>query len=60
MEEVVAAETGKQTQVFAVNGKRFELSDMDPSTTLLDEFLRSQTPFKSIKLGCGEVNRCFS
>ncbi|XVE79119.1 hypothetical protein DITRI_Ditri14bG0032500 [Diplodiscus trichospermus] len=49
----VAAETRKQTLVFAVNGKRFELSDIDPSTTLL-EFLRSQTPFKSVKLGCGE------
>ncbi|XVE59719.1 hypothetical protein DITRI_Ditri05aG0068900 [Diplodiscus trichospermus] len=39
--------------VFAVNGQRFELSNVDPSTTLL-EFLRSQTPFKSVKLGCGE------
>ncbi|XP_002515837.2 abscisic-aldehyde oxidase isoform X1 [Ricinus communis] len=39
--------------VFAVNGKRFELSNIDPSTTLL-EFLRSQTPFKSVKLSCGE------
>ncbi|XVF19559.1 hypothetical protein REPUB_Repub11eG0122000 [Reevesia pubescens] len=36
-----------------VNGERFELSDIDPSTTLL-EFLRSQTSFKSVKLGCGE------
>ncbi|XVE59721.1 hypothetical protein DITRI_Ditri05aG0069100 [Diplodiscus trichospermus] len=48
------AERGMQKcLVFAVNGKRFELSDVDPSTTLLD-FLRSQTPFKSVKLGCGE------
>ncbi|XP_022731818.1 indole-3-acetaldehyde oxidase-like [Durio zibethinus] len=39
--------------VFAVNGQRFELSNVDPSTTLL-EFLRSQTPFKSVKLSCGE------
>ncbi|XVF47064.1 hypothetical protein PTKIN_Ptkin03bG0079000 [Pterospermum kingtungense] len=47
-------ETGKQKNlVFAVNGKRFELSEVDPSTTLL-EFLRSQTPFKSAKLSCGE------
>ena len=49
----VNAETRKQSLVFAVNGQRFELSDVDPSTTLL-EFLRSQTPFKSVKLGCGE------
>ncbi|KHG23845.1 Abscisic-aldehyde oxidase -like protein [Gossypium arboreum] len=42
-----------QTLVFAVNGERFELSELDPSTTLL-EFLRSQTSFKSVKLGCGE------
>ncbi|XVF05029.1 hypothetical protein REPUB_Repub05bG0136100 [Reevesia pubescens] len=49
----VDEETRKQTLVFAVNGQRFELSEVDPSTTLL-EFLRSQTPFKSVKLGCGE------
>ncbi|PKI73319.1 hypothetical protein CRG98_006257 [Punica granatum] len=39
--------------VFAVNGQRFELSDVDPSTTVL-EFLRLHTGFKSVKLGCGE------
>ena len=39
--------------VFAVNGERFELCSVDPSTTLL-QFLRTQTPFKSVKLGCGE------
>ncbi|KAJ4890583.1 Indole-3-acetaldehyde oxidase [Raphanus sativus] len=41
--------------VFAINGQRFELdlSSVDPSTTLL-EFLRYQTPFKSVKLSCGE------
>ncbi|ESQ37582.1 hypothetical protein EUTSA_v10002813mg [Eutrema salsugineum] len=41
--------------VFAIKGKRFELdlSSVDPSTTLL-EFLRYQTPFKSVKLSCGE------
>ncbi|KAK9123011.1 hypothetical protein Sjap_012613 [Stephania japonica] len=38
---------------FAINGDRFELSKVDPSTTLL-EFLRTQTPFKGAKLGCGE------
>ncbi|KAK4380360.1 hypothetical protein RND71_002222 [Anisodus tanguticus] len=39
--------------VFAVNGKRFEVPSVDPSTTLL-QFLRTQTCFKSPKLGCGE------
>ncbi|KAK7372640.1 hypothetical protein VNO80_06027 [Phaseolus coccineus] len=39
--------------VFGVNGERFELSHVHPSTTLL-EFLRIHTRFKSAKLGCGE------
>lgn len=39
--------------VFAVNGERFEVFSVHPSTTLL-EFLRSSTPFKSLKLSCGE------
>ncbi|WJX64391.1 aryl-alcohol oxidase 3 [Trifolium repens] len=39
--------------IFAINGDKFELSNIDPSTTLL-EFLRTQTRFKSVKLGCGE------
>ncbi|XP_057441555.1 indole-3-acetaldehyde oxidase-like isoform X2 [Lotus japonicus] len=39
--------------VFVINGERFELFNVDPSTTLL-EFLRTQTQFKSVKLGCGE------
>ncbi|KAK4369582.1 hypothetical protein RND71_013374 [Anisodus tanguticus] len=39
--------------VFAVNGERFELPCIDPSTTLL-QFLRNETCFKSPKLGCGE------
>lgn len=43
----------KSYLVFAVNGQRFELSTVDPTMTLL-EFLRTQTPFKSVKLGCGE------
>ncbi|CAK8538530.1 unnamed protein product [Lathyrus sativus] len=38
---------------FCVNGEKFELSNIDPSITLL-EFLRTQTRFKSVKLGCGE------
>ncbi|XP_050370750.1 indole-3-acetaldehyde oxidase-like [Argentina anserina] len=41
------------TFVVAVNRRRFELPTVSPSTTLL-EFLRSHTPFKSPKLGCGE------
>ncbi|KAM7528388.1 hypothetical protein LguiB_031798 [Lonicera macranthoides] len=41
------------TLIFAVNGERFELSDVDPSTTLL-EFLRTHTRFKGVKLSCGE------
>lgn len=39
--------------VFSINGERFEVSDLDPSMTLL-EFLRTQTRFKGPKLGCGE------
>ncbi|KAE8692975.1 Indole-3-acetaldehyde oxidase [Hibiscus syriacus] len=45
--------TTNQSLVFAVNGQRFDLCNVDPSTTLL-EFLRYQTPFKSVKLSCGE------
>lgn len=41
--------------IFAINGEKFELSSVEPSTTLL-EFLRTQTRFKSVKLGCGEGN----
>ncbi|CAO2842528.1 unnamed protein product [Amaranthus hypochondriacus] len=45
---------GGGSLVFAVNGERFEISKVDhPSTTLL-QFLRSQTPFQSVKLSCGE------
>nr|DAD29080.1 TPA_asm: hypothetical protein HUJ06_030548 [Nelumbo nucifera] len=39
--------------IFAVNGERFELSRVDPSTTLL-EFLRCHTRYRGAKLGCGE------
>lgn len=45
--------------VFEVNGERYEVAEVDPSTTLLD-FLRSSTPFKSLKLGCGEGALPFS
>ncbi|CAI9781360.1 unnamed protein product [Fraxinus pennsylvanica] len=45
---------GKQEcLVFAVNGERFEVPNIDPSTTLL-QYLRSHTRFKSVKLGCGD------
>ncbi|KAI6669716.1 hypothetical protein NL676_004601 [Syzygium grande] len=47
------AEPADGVLVFAVNGERFEVSGIDPSTTLL-EFLRTRTRFKSVKLGCGE------
>ncbi|GAY66478.1 hypothetical protein CUMW_249100 [Citrus unshiu] len=39
----------RHSVVFAVNGEKFEVSSVDPSTTLL-EFLRYHTRFKS---GCG-------
>lgn len=50
-----ATSTRKNVLVFAINGKRYEVSCdfIHPSTTLL-EFLRSHTPFKSVKLCCGE------
>ncbi|KAL9228641.1 hypothetical protein vseg_004196 [Gypsophila vaccaria] len=43
----------KNNLVFAINGDKFELTSVHPSTTLL-EFLRTQTRFKGPKLGCGE------
>lgn len=46
-------EVMERSLVFAVNGERFELSRVDPNTTLL-EFLRTETCFKGAKLGCGE------
>uniref|UniRef100_A0A0D3GPL5 aldehyde oxidase n=1 Tax=Oryza barthii TaxID=65489 RepID=A0A0D3GPL5_9ORYZ len=41
--------------VFALNGERQEVAaaDVEPSTTLL-EFIRTRTPFRGPKLGCGE------
>ncbi|EAZ28862.1 hypothetical protein OsJ_12899 [Oryza sativa Japonica Group] len=39
--------------VVAVNGERYEAVGVDPSTTLL-EFLRTRTPVRGPKLGCGE------
>lgn len=54
-EEKKEAMKSKTAMVFAINGERFELelSSLDPSTTLVD-FVRNKTPFKSVKLGCGE------
>lgn len=48
-------ESGTNVVVFAVNGKRYEVfsDSLHPSTTLL-HFLRSHTPFKSVKLSCAE------
>ncbi|CAN4120099.1 unnamed protein product [Withania somnifera] len=45
--------TRKREFVFAVNGERFELPHVDPSTTLL-RFLRSGLVSSSRKLGCGD------
>lgn len=39
--------------VFAVNGARVEVSEPDPSLTLLT-YLRTRTPFRGTKRGCGE------
>ncbi|TVU39651.1 hypothetical protein EJB05_13082 [Eragrostis curvula] len=41
--------------VFALNGRRYEVAagEVDPSMPLL-EFIRTRTPFKGTKLGCGE------
>jgi indole-3-acetaldehyde oxidase len=51
-EAAAAAETSS-TVVLAVNGKRYEAAGVAPSTSLL-EFLRTQTPVRGPKLGCGE------
>ena len=48
-----ATEAAAAPLVFAVNQQRFELTAVDPSTTLL-HFLRHYTSFKSVKLGCGQ------
>ena len=46
-------EAGNSSLVFAVNGEKFEVATIDPSTTLL-QFLRNHTRLKSAKLSCGE------
>ncbi|XP_027173864.1 indole-3-acetaldehyde oxidase-like [Coffea eugenioides] len=47
------SKAGNSNLVFAVNGEKFEVANIDPSTTLL-QFLRYHTRFKSAKLSCGE------
>uniref|UniRef100_A0ACD5TTY2 Uncharacterized protein n=1 Tax=Avena sativa TaxID=4498 RepID=A0ACD5TTY2_AVESA len=44
---------GRAVVVLAVNGVRHEAADVHPSMTLL-EFLRTKTPVRGPKLGCGE------
>ncbi|KAL3677013.1 hypothetical protein R1sor_026961 [Riccia sorocarpa] len=39
--------------VFALNGERVELNDVDPQTTLLS-YIRNETDYKGTKRGCGE------
>jgi indole-3-acetaldehyde oxidase len=52
-EAAAAALSSTTTVVLAVNGKRYEAAGVDPSMSLL-EFLRTQTPVRGPKLGCGE------
>ncbi|KAK6163985.1 hypothetical protein DH2020_000849 [Rehmannia glutinosa] len=55
--EAAPPSAGEDGLIFEVNGERFEVPEVDPSTTLL-EFLRSRTRFKSVKLGCGGCGAC--
>ncbi|KQK12817.1 probable aldehyde oxidase 2 isoform X2 [Brachypodium distachyon] len=48
-----AAAAAGERVVLAVNGARHEEAGVDPSTTLL-EFLRTRTPVRGPKPGCGE------
>ncbi|VAI22974.1 unnamed protein product [Triticum turgidum subsp. durum] len=48
-----AAAAAGERVVLAVNGARHEAAGVDPSMTLL-EFLRTRTPVRGPKLGCGE------
>jgi hypothetical protein len=47
------AEEGSSSVVLVVNGVRREAAGVHPSMTLL-EFLRTKTPVRGPKLGCGE------
>ncbi|TVU39658.1 hypothetical protein EJB05_13089 [Eragrostis curvula] len=51
----MAEDARLESLVLALNGQRYEVAgcDIDPSTTLL-EFIRTRTPFRGPKLGCGE------
>ena len=48
-----ASAAASSTVVLAVNGVRCEAAGVHPSMTLL-EFLRTRTPVRGPKLGCGE------
>ena len=47
------AEVAARPLVFALNGARVELPEVDPALTLLT-FLRTKTVFQGTKRGCGE------
>jgi hypothetical protein len=52
--DAAAAAAGESSRVvLAVNGVRREAAGVHPSMTLL-EFLRTKTPVRGPKLGCGE------
>lgn len=48
-----AAAAAAEPLVFALNGTRVELTNIDPAMTLLT-YLRTQTTFRGTKCGCGE------
>ncbi|BBN18891.1 protein MpAO [Marchantia polymorpha subsp. ruderalis] len=43
----------RSSVVFAINGRRVELTDVDPRTSVLN-YIREETEFKGTKRGCGE------
>lgn len=49
---------GPANLVFALNGERVELENVDPSGTLI-QYLRLQSKYKGTKLACGEGTACF-
>ncbi|KAL6603519.1 hypothetical protein ACP70R_043880 [Stipagrostis hirtigluma subsp. patula] len=55
LEENMASSAVVDRLVFALNGRRYEVAggEVEPSMPLL-EFIRTRTPFKGPKLGCGE------
>ncbi|KAI3955448.1 hypothetical protein MKW98_018549 [Papaver atlanticum] len=44
----------KNKLVFAINGERFQISDINDHSTTILEFIRTQTRFTGTKLSCGE------